>query len=69
MRHKVHCKHCGRYLFDAVETTIIQGLICTGSKCKARLNIKVVFDGATAAQLRHKFTAPEGPPKALSDSV
>lgn len=63
MLYKVNCKHCNRYCFDAVGTTIVEGLICSNTKCRAKLNIKVVSQDATPEQLRYKFLTPEQPPK------
>ena len=63
MLYKVNCKHCDRYLFEAGNTTIVEGLICSNTKCKAKLNIKVVFSGATDEQLRYKFITAEQLPK------
>nr|DAK93764.1 MAG TPA: zinc-ribbon domain protein [Caudoviricetes sp.] len=60
---KIACKYCGRYLMDTKGTTVIEGLICTNSKCKAKLNIKVVTPNSSQKEIRHKFTAPEVPPK------
>lgn len=61
---KVNCKFCDRFLMNADGTTIVQGLVCANSKCKAKLNIKVIFaDDCTEKQLNHKFTEQETPPK------
>lgn len=61
---KINCRHCDRYLFTASSTTIVEGVVCSNSKCKAKLNIKVIFnDDATHEQMHHKFTTPEQPPK------
>lgn len=60
---KVHCKYCGRYLFDAEGTVIIENLICPNSKCKAHLNIKVITPKSTTDEINYKFVSPETPPK------
>jgi hypothetical protein len=60
----VECKHCGRFLFRAVGTVVIEGMICTNSKCKAKLNIKIVTPQSEVKSIKHKFTTPEGVPKA-----
>ena len=61
---KIDCRHCGRYLMTATTTTIAEGVVCGNSKCKAKVNIKVLFsDDVTEAQLRHKFTTIEISPK------
>ena len=62
--YEVKCKHCSRFLFFAADTTIVQGVICSNSKCKAKLNIKVVNSKSTEEQMRHVFTEAERPPKA-----
>lgn len=60
---KITCKHCGRYLMESKGTTIIEGLICTNTKCKAKLNIKIVDSGSSESDLRYKFIQEEEPPK------
>lgn len=68
MTFKVTCSYCERFLFNAVTTTIAEGVICSNSKCKAKLNIKIVFDGATDEQLHYKFTTPGAPPKRSAET-
>lgn len=60
----INCKHCGRYIFEANVTTIAEGVICANTKCKAKLNIKICFDDATAQQLHYKFKGSEREPRA-----
>lgn len=60
---KYHCKHCGRFLMDIEGTTIIEGLICPNSKCKARLNVKVVTPTSSEQDIRYRFKTKETPPK------
>lgn len=70
MLHKVNCKHCDRYLFDAITSVAIQGLICPNSKCKARLNIKVVFTSDQSHSVADvTFTEKETPPRIAPKSV
>lgn len=52
---KVHCKYCGRYLFDAEGTVIIENLICPNSKCKAHLNVKVITPKSSVDEINYKF--------------
>lgn len=63
MKHEVNCKFCGRYLFTATSTTIVEQVPCGNSKCRAKLNIKVVTPESTMEQMRYKFKAKETPPK------
>lgn len=56
---RLTCKHCGRYLGDVEGTTIIEGLICPNSKCKARLNIKVVTPNSSEKDVRYTFKMEE----------
>lgn len=64
MAHKVTCKHCGRYLFNAVKSMVVEGVVCPNSKCKAKLNIKVLFLSDTSHELEgYSFTEPEQPPR------
>lgn len=63
MNHEVNCKHCGRYLFTAQSTTIIEQMPCANSKCKAKLNIKVVDSQSTLKDIQHRFETAEVPPK------
>lgn len=60
---EVKCKHCKRYLFTAVDTVIIEKLVCSNSKCRARLNIKIVNSNSSDSQLKYKFGIDETPPK------
>jgi len=60
---KINCKHCGRYLMESKGTTIIEGVICTNTKCKAKLNIKIVTSDSTDKDIRFKFAEPETSPK------
>lgn len=61
---KVTCEHCGRYLFTATTTTIVQEAPCTG--CGAKSNHKIIFpEDCTDAQLRHVFSFVPTPPKKL----
>lgn len=63
---KIDCKHCGRFLFDAVGTTIIEGIICPNSKCKARMNFKIIFNTDTLdSQIHQQMNAAETRPKSL----
>lgn len=43
---KITCPKCGRFLMDASEAKI-QKMICPNTKCKARLAIDTIKDGAT----------------------
>lgn len=43
---KITCPKCGRFLMDASEAKI-QKMICPNTKCKARLSIDTIKDGAT----------------------
>lgn len=64
MNYKVNCRFCDRYIMTATSSTIVEGVICSNSRCKAKMNIRILFtNDATQAQLRHKFTEPEQPPK------
>jgi len=64
---KINCKYCGRYLMEAKGTTIVEGVICTNTKCKAKLNIKVITPSSTTAERMYKFTEPEIEPKGTHD--
>lgn len=66
---KIECKHCGRYLMEAKGTVIVEGLICTNTKCKAKLNIKVVTPSSTEKELRYKFVEPEAKPKGVKSGT
>lgn len=63
MNYEVNCHYCKRYLLTAMSTTIIEQLVCSNTKCKARLNIKIVSQDSTTEQLNYKFSQPETPPK------
>jgi hypothetical protein len=63
---KVYCKYCGRYLLEAVGTTIVEAVICPNSRCKARLNLKVCNNDSTIDQLRHKCSQTEIKPKSFA---
>ena len=60
---KLSCKYCGRYLMDVRGTTIVEGLICTNSKCKAKLNVKVITPSSSEVERKYKFTKDEMPPR------
>lgn len=60
---EVTCKYCKRYLFTAKGTVIIEQLPCPNSKCRARLNIKIVTPNSSSGELRYKFESQEQPPK------
>lgn len=62
---KVNCKHCGRYLMTAEGNCLLSGVICPNSKCKAKMNIKIVFSLEDDAM--HKLIlAAESAPKSLA---
>ena len=63
MKHDIRCKHCNRYLGTAVGTVIIEGMPCPNSKCRAKLNIKVVDSDSTAEQIAFRFASEEVGPK------
>lgn len=63
MNHEVTCKHCDRYLFTAKGTTIVEQFPCPNSKCRAKMNIKIVHSGSTREQMNFKFTTAEVGPK------
>lgn len=52
---KIFCKECGRYLMTAKGTVIIDDLICSNSKCKTRLKIKVVTPNSSKEDIFYKF--------------
>lgn len=54
----VSCKHCGRYLFKATGTTIIEDMPCP--KCKATQNFKIVNE--LGNDQTHRFTYTETEP-------
>lgn len=63
MNHKVTCKHCGRYLFTAKGTVILEQFPCPNTRCKAKLNIKIVHSGSSKEQINYKFSIEEVAPK------
>lgn len=63
MEYEVKCKHCSRFLFKAVGTTIVSNLPCPNSSCRAKLNIKVINYDSSEEERHHKFATPETPPK------
>lgn len=63
MNHEVKCKHCDRYLFTAKGTVIAEQFPCPNSKCKAKLNLKIVHSGSTQDQVRYRFQSDETQPK------
>lgn len=60
---KVTCKHCDRYLFTASGTTIVEQIVCPNTSCKAKLNIKVVNNMSSDADIHWKFKTAETAPK------
>lgn len=54
----VNCKHCGRYLFKATGTTIVEDMPCP--KCKATQNFKIVNE--LGNDVSHRFTYKETEP-------
>lgn len=60
---KIFCKHCGRYLMTAVGTVVAEGIICSNSKCRARLNVKVCNSSSSSQDIRAKFAEIETPPR------
>lgn len=60
---KIRCKHCKRYLFESAGTVVIQGFICPNSDCKARLNLKIVNQNTSIADIKAKFMTQEAGPK------
>lgn len=67
MNMEVSCKHCDRYLFTAKGTTILEQMPCPNSKCKAKLNIKIVTSDSLENEIKYKFTTEEQGPKEKSD--
>lgn len=63
---EVNCRHCDRYLFTAKGTTIIEQLPCPNSKCRAKMNIKIVNSNSTMAEINYKFETTEQEPKETS---
>lgn len=66
MNYEVNCKHCDRYLFTAQDTTIVEQMPCPNTKCKAKLNIKIVTSNSTLDQMLYMFKSDEQPPKGKS---
>lgn len=62
--YKVNCKHCNRYLFVAPKSMVAEGVICPNSKCKAKMNFKIIL--ATDHNhdiIDHVFTEEERAPR------
>ena len=55
----VNCKHCGRYLFKATGTTVVEDMPCP--KCKATLNFKII--NPLGDDKTHTFKFVETDPK------
>lgn len=55
----VNCKQCGRYLFKATGTTVVEDMPCP--KCKATNNFKII--NPLGNDVTHKFTYIEAEPK------
>jgi len=55
----VNCKHCGRYLFKATGTTVVEDMPCP--KCKATNNFKII--NPLGNDVTHEFTFTEQEPK------
>lgn len=55
----VNCKHCGRYLFKATGTTVVEDMPCP--KCKATLNFKII--NPLGDDKTHTFKFVEQEPK------
>lgn len=55
----VNCKHCGRYLFKATGTTVVEDMPCP--KCKATLNFKII--NPLGNDITHEFKFVEQGPK------
>ncbi len=55
----INCKHCGRYLFKATGTVIIEDSPCP--KCKATNNFKII--NPLGNDVTHEFTFEETEPK------
>ena len=55
----VNCKHCGRYLFKATGTTVVEDMPCP--KCKATLNFKII--NPLGNDVTHEFKFVEQDPK------
>ena len=65
MNLEIECKHCGRYLFTAMSTTILEQMVCSNSKCKAKLNFKIVNHLSSNEQIAYKFATKETQPKEI----
>lgn len=55
----VNCKHCGRYLFKATGTTVVEDMPCP--RCKATLNFKII--NPKGDDVTHTFTFKETEPE------
>lgn len=55
----VNCKQCGRYLFKATGTTVVEDMPCP--KCKATNNFKII--NPKGDDITHEFTFTEQEPK------
>ncbi len=55
----INCKHCGRYLFKATGTTVIEDMPCP--KCKAKSNFKII--NPLGNDKTHEFKFAETDPK------
>ncbi len=64
----INCPHCERYLFKQAGTVVIEGLICSNSECKAKLNFKII-SADHVADIKHKFVNPERAPKTKAVEV
>lgn len=53
---EIKCKNCGRYLFTAVGTVVIENLVC--GKCGSHLNFKIINTDQDQ-DLRYKFITEE----------
>ncbi len=59
----VSCKHCGRYLFKATGTTVVEDMPCP--RCKATLNFKII--NPKGDDVTHMFTFAEKAPEKLKE--
>lgn len=48
---------------EAVGTVIASGVVCSNSKCRARLNIKITNSNSSQQDLAYTFSQEESPPK------
>ena len=55
----INCKQCGRYLFKATGTTVVEDMPCP--KCKATNNFKII--NPMGDDITHEFTFVEKEPK------